>query len=1183
MDSVRFRQRLRSAAVLALVGFVCLASATSLQAQTTNASVAGTVQDSQGGVLPGATVTLTSRATAAVLTATTDAQGRFVFAVVRPGTYTLQASMQGFKTLERSNLVLSANDRFSAGALTLEVGEMSESISVVARVSELQAESGERSFTLESEAIKNIANNGRSLFGFVTLVPGIVPNSGTENPTSAEQFTVNGMRHTQNNVTIDGITNIDTGNNGSYMASTNLDAMEEFKVLTNSYQAEFGRAAGAQIQMVTKSGSQEFHGSGYWYGRRSGWDAVSWTNNRAGAEPADSSRNDYGYTIGGPIYIPGAFNTDKKKLFFFWSQEWQKRTDPVGERLSRVPTALEREGNFSQSRDNNGNIYPYIRDWTTGLPCSASNTSGCFQYNGVVGWIPPNRLYQPGMNALNVYPDPNYEEAGGIHNYRSQAPDTVPRREELLRLDFQPTDNWRFTGRYMRNKDLQERPYGTTWAGTGSNNLDDTGTTFDNPGYNWVISATGVLNNTTSLEISVGSAHNSLTFDLGNTDLRRAAAGLNDMPLLYPDAVQQDYIPDMIFNGGHVTGDAGRYQTNNGPFLNENTTYDILANLTKVFGAHTAKFGVYYQSSYKPQTAFTAFNSTIDFRDNVNNPYDTQFSYANAAIGAFTNYTQANKFPFPEWVYDNYEWYLQDNWKATSKLTLDFGVRFYYLTPQWDQSMQVSTFIPDDFDFANAAQLYYPAMVNGQRVGIDPATGQTVEARFIGRLTPGSNRFNGTYNAGEGISDTMQSGNAFKVSPRFGFVFDLSENATAILRGGAGIFYDRPMGNLYFDQSGNAPATLVSSLDYGLLTQLGSAGGDPFTTLSLAPTEYEFAPPRVIAWNLGFQKKLWKSLVFDLAYVGSKSDDLVTKEQLNDVPVGAAWLPENQDPTTGGVLSTDFMRPYQGYNNINQYNYKGFSNYHSLQTSLMRRFDNGIMVSAFYVWSKSLGINDDDYANIRPNVSEEENRRINYSYTSRDRTHNFVINFVYQTPKIAEGAAGVFLNDWQISGIYRWLSGTPYAVNFSVPGVNSQTLSGSPNVNGRVVVVCDPGSGSSSDPYAQLNTGCFAPPQVGSIGDESARYFVHGPGLNNLDLSLSKSFVVKDRIRLEVRVDAFNALNHTQFSGVNNSVSFASLSDPTVTNLPYDASGNLVRQTGFGTINGVRPPRTIQLVTRLTF
>jgi len=1188
-------RRFRFAAVAALVGLVWLASGTPLHAQTTSAALFGSVQDSQGGFLPGANVTLTSRTRGNELTATTDAEGRFVFPIVRPDRYILRASMQGFKVFEQTNVVVAANDRFSAGILTLEVGEMSESVSVTARVSELQVESGERSFGLESETIENIANNGRSLFGFTQLVPGISPNNGQENPDEAADFNVNGMRSTQNNVTIDGVANIDTGNNGGNMATTNIDAVAEFKVLTNAYQAEYGRAVGGQIQVVTKSGTQEFHGSGYWYGRRSGWNANSWTNNRAGADPAESSRNDYGYTLGGPIYIPGVFNEDKQKLFFFWSQEFQRRQDPVSERLSRVPTALERQGDFSQSIDNNGNPYPYIRDYTTGLPCEAGNTSGCFAAGGVLGVIPQDRLYEPGINALNVYPDPNFSGDSGI-NYRSQAPGNAPRREEMLRLDFQPTDRWRFTGRYMRNKDLQELPYGTTWAGAGSGGgtngggFDDMQVDFDHPGRNWMVSATGILNNTTSIEVSVGSAFNELVFDVTNPNLRRSAAGLSGMPLLYPDAVQQDYIPDMRFNGGRVGGNAGYYQTDRGPFTNSNETYDILANLTKVWGAHTAKFGAYYQSSLKPQTAFASHNSLINFNDNSSNQFDTGFGYANAATGVFNTYRQASIYGFPEWIYKNFEWYAQDNWKPTSRLTLDVGVRFYYMTPQWDRLLTASTFLPDQFDSNNAATLYRPAIVNGVKVGIDPNTGQTVDSTFIGRLTPGSERFNGAFQAGQGVNDTMSSGNVFRVSPRFGFVYDISGNYTTIIRGGFGIFHDRPQGNMVFDQIANAPGMLQPELQWGLLQGLGSASGDPDPTLTLNPTAYEFTPAKVYAWNVGLQHKLWHNITFDIAYVGNSSKDLLSQEQINAVPYGAKFLPENQDPTKApssvpgaNALPDDFLRPYQGYGGVRLWGYKGYANYHSLQTSIQRRFDNGFMFSVFYVWSKALGINNNDYATIRPNATEDEVRRADYSYTDYDRPHTFVVNFIYQTPKVADGALGYIANDWQISGVYRYMSGTPYGIGFSIPGIGAANLTGSDgNQNARIVVTCDPGKGSSGDPYEQFNAGCFAPPQPGSDGTESARFFMHNPPINNLDLSLSKSIPLGSRIRLEVRLDMFNALNHTQWRGVNSSVSFAGLNDPTVTNLPYEG-GSLVRQNGVGTINGVRDPRTIQLVTRLTF
>jgi hypothetical protein len=1197
-----------------VVGVVWLTGAASLQAQTTSASVFGSVQDSQGGPLSGASVTLTSRTQGNALTTTSDPEGRFVFPIVRPDRYALEVGMPGFKTLERPNVEVNANDKFSTGVLTLEIGQMSESVSVLARVSELQARSGERSFTLEDEAIENIANDGRSLFGFVKLVPGISPNNGSENPTDASAFNVNGQRYTQNNVTIDGVANIDTGNNGANMATTNLDAVSEFKVLTNAYQAEYGRAVGGQVQVVTKSGTREFHGSGYWYGRRSGWNANSWTNKRGPGpliEPPDASRNDYGYTIGGPIFIPGVFNEDRTKVFFFWSQEFQRRKDPVAERQSRVPTSLERQGDFSESVDNTGSPWPYIRDYTTELPCGPNDTRGCFQDGGVLGRIPQDRLYQPGLNALNIYPMPNFGGPSGI-NYTSQTPNDQPRREELLRVDVQATDHWRFTGRYMRNEDRRELPYGIPGLG-GSNNLDDTATTYDVPGRNWLLSATGILNTSMSLEISVGSANNVIHVDAGNPKLTRSAAGLTDLPLLYSNAVQQDYIPLLYYSGGRVGGSAGSYLTQSAPFVNENTTYDALANLTRVWGSHTAKLGVYYQSSWKGQSNFATFNGAIVFIDDPSNPFHTGFGYANAATGVFTNYSQASRYAYPEWVYKNLEWYAQDNWKATSRLTLDYGVRFYYLTPQWDQTLEASTFLPDRFDFQNAARLYTPVCIGSYpcsgaaRRGMDPALvgtvpptmDNTVDGRFIGRLTPDSERFNGSFQAGQGIGDTMQSGNVFRVSPRFGFVYDLSGQHTTILRGGFGVFYDRPMGNMVFDQINNAPGLLQPLLQWGRLQDLEGATDSPDPTLTMNPTVYDFAPPKVYAWNVGFQKKLAHALLFDIAYVGSSSKNLLSEEQINSVPYGAKFLPESHDPTLpvsdvpgANALPDDFLRPYPGYGDIRLWDYRGFSNYHSLQTSLQRRFDKGLMFTAFYVWSKALGVNDDDYSSIRPHASDAEVRKVDYSYVGYDRPHTFVVNVIYQVQHVANGAVGLLTNDWQISGVYRWMSGTPYPINFFIPGIGAANLTGSAvpvsnprdtNNNARVVVTCDPGKGSSGDPYRQIDTSCFAPPQPGSDGNESARYFVHGPPVNNLDLSISKAFRLGERVRLEVRLDAFNALNHTQFSGVNNTVTFASLSDPTITNLPYDESGNLVRYNGFGTISGVRPPRTIQLVTRLAF
>jgi len=655
---------------------------------------------------------------------------------------------------------VNANDKFAAGTFTLEIGKLEETVTVAGQSPDIQLRSGERGFTLQSEAIQNIAVNGRSFFGLIGIVPGVVPGAiagggvAAGPPTSASQFSANGQRPNSNNMTIDGVANIDTGDNGANMATTNLDAIAEFKVLTSSYQAEYGRAVGAQVQVVTKSGSQNFGGSGYWYGRRSRWNANTWLNNRAGIPLPESSRNDMGYTLGGPIYIPGRFNAEKRKLFFFWAQEWQRRKDPVSEVRATVPTELERKGDFSQSVDANGNLWPYIRDYTTGLPCSAANTSGCFRDGGVLGKIPEDRRYAPTLAALELYPLPNVTGQKG-YNYKSQTPSNQPRREELIRVDYQASDNWRLAGRYMQSRDNLEQPYGF------GANVDTMEGHYDVPGRNWVVSTTGILDNTTSLELSVGSGHNSVDIYTTNQDLKRSAAGMSSLPMLFPNAIQDDMIPSLAYGGGRIASPAV-YNTSFLPLTAFNTTYDVNANLTRMLGPHALRAGVYYQKSLKDQSASTAFNGVIYFNNDSNNQYDSSHPYANAALGIYQQFMQASVYAKGKWRYTNLEWYIQDNWRTNNKLTLDYGVRFYYLTPQWDVSQQASNFLPGEYDPAKTVRLYGPAVINGVRRGYDAVTGQAVSAALIGRVVPNSgDPFNGTFQAGQGIDKTLSSGAKF--------------------------------------------------------------------------------------------------------------------------------------------------------------------------------------------------------------------------------------------------------------------------------------------------------------------------------------------------------------------------------------------------------------------------------------
>ncbi|RPJ26564.1 MAG: Plug domain-containing protein, partial [Planctomycetaceae bacterium] len=604
---------------------------------------------------------------------------------VRPDTYTVKISLQGFQTLQRTKLVVNANDRLAAGNFTLQVGEISETVTVTDQSAVIQTRSGERAYTLESLAIQNIGVNGRSFFGLAALVPGVVPTSDT--PTQVSNFNVNGQRANSNNFTVDGVANIDTGDNGGNMATINLDSVAEFKVLTSSYQAEYGRALGAQVQAVTKSGTKDFHGSAYWYARRSGWNANSWMNNRSGISKSASKRNDFGWSFGGPVYIPGLFNKERNKLFFFFNQEWQRRKDPTGEQRVTVPTALERKGDFSQSVDNNNNPYPYIRDYTLNLPCKASDTSGCFKDGGVLGKVPASRLYAPTLAILSIFPDPNVTGKTG-YNYTSQTPASQPHREELLRIDYAMTDNWRMAGRYMQRSEVFDLPYGISGWSIGGN-LDTMSVIQKTPGRNFMVNMTGVLSNTTSLEISFGQAHNSLDHYSTSEKLTRAGTGMKDLPMLFPQAIQLDMIPSFGWGGGRLSN-TPTMRTNQAPFTNFNTTYDVLANLTKIMGSHATKVGVYVQRSLKDQSAFANFNGNINFNNNTSNPYDSTHPFSNAALGIYDSFNQASAFLKPKWRYTNFEWYLQDNWRANSRVTLDYGVRFYFLTPQWDKSMTAS-------------------------------------------------------------------------------------------------------------------------------------------------------------------------------------------------------------------------------------------------------------------------------------------------------------------------------------------------------------------------------------------------------------------------------------------------------------------------------------------------------------
>jgi hypothetical protein len=855
-----------------------------------------------------------------------------------------------------------------------------------------------------------------------------------------------------------------------------------------------------------------------------------------------------------------------------------------------VPTALERQGDFSQSRDNNNNPYNLIRDYTTGLPCTAANTSGCFQDGGVLGRIPQNRLYAPGLAVLNAFPRPNASGAG--YNYESQVAVEIDRREEIFRADWQASSAWRVYGRYFHNSNNAGAGVGPYGSFNLTGNLPGIEISDIRPVYNVSLSATGVISPTLFAEMTFGTGHNSIYIHDSAGTFTRTGLGLSGLPLLYPDAVQADMPPHLQLSGRF--GNQANFNSAQSPFVNFNTTYDFLGNLTKVWGRHTSKVGIYAQKSLKDQTSFADHNGVINFNENTQNPFDTTYAASNAAIGVFNSYTQASAYSNGEYRYWNVEWYAQDNWKVNDRLTLDYGLRFYWVQPQHDEAGLTSNFFPEMFDASQTVRLYRPGRNGaGQRVAVDPVTGQQIAEVNVGRIVPGSgNLTNGIGQTGDaGVPERLIEDNGILFAPRFGLTYDITGNQSFIFRTGGGIFYDRYEGNIAFALLSNPPTTVAPVINFGRLQEL-----DPNNALR-APSNINAQAvsgeiPTTYNFNAGFQKKLPGGVIWDIAYVGSVANHLPRQINLNAVPYGARFLPENQDPTLAPstlpgqtAYIANLIRPYPGYQNINLRLYDANSNYHGMQTQIDRRFSNGLFLNANYTFSKALDTQDgnNDFSRI-----DGLDKRANYGPAGFDRRHIFNFNWVYQLPKMEN--AGLLLaglvNDWQISGGYRLESGTPYGLTWSINGISTNTnIAGSDTENAnRPIISGDPGKGYDvNDPYQQFELGIYSQSPVGSVGLESGRNYLNRAPINNVDLSIEKGFGLGSRRRLAFRVDAFNALNHTQFNDVANNIQFQALGNNTPVNLPYDAAGNLVRTNGFGAVTSVRGARAVQLVARFQF
>lgn len=1231
----RYRAALASGMFMMLV-CVCALSA---HGQTTTGQIRGTVVDPQALALPGARVTLTEQSTGNTRTATTDSKGNFLFPALNPSTYNLQVEAAGFKGLNQTGIVLSASEERSVGSLTLPVGAVTESVSVSAEAIQVQTASGENSSLISNDQIQNLQSRGRDPITLLRVLPGV--NGSADNDAAGGSFgtatpTINGINQTYNNYTIDGQNRMNNDVVGTDNALLSMDAIQEVKVLTNGYQAEYGRNAGGSINVVTKGGTRQFHGTAYEFFRNEDLNANTYARKQAAATkagPALYRYNTFGGTFGGPVYWPGKLNINRDKLFAFFNMEQFLIKTPGSLLTAQVPTAAERLGNFSQigqsGSSSNGAATTAATplgkatlptDPLTGLPfpggiIPAAGSPGCGVSFSCINPV--------GQAILNYFPSPVNpsllpSNANNTYNYLYQDITTDPKVQEGLRFDFNPTDKNSFT-LTLRRSVMDQRSWNQVIAGAVTNfqkyqghyRFGERGGQF---GFRRIISP-NIVNEFSSAYGSTSETSNKLSPTAWDS-ITRSKNGLDGIGALNPANNPYDIIPNLNFalpNG--QLGPNIRFDVNNRfPILGHDENITVLDNISLTRSAHLFKAGIYYEHD----TSFRGIQGTngspgtrgaLNWSYNTSDPLETGDPFADALIGHFGSYQEETAAATGKAVYQLTEWFVQDSWKVTRQLTLELGLRMGTAPPMVFIHHDVSAFNPSLYNASAESPLVLPRCLGDTpataphpcasstlRRGYNPVTGQvnlpsvligTFASSNIASYTSGA-----VTAATPGYTNGFVTGTGLQWSPRFGFAYDVFGNGKTAIRGNAGVMKNMvySYGTFANAAKSSAPTSLNPVINFGNLggyggqaASIGSAG-NIYTPGSETGFAHQFKPPTIYQYGLSVQHQLARNTILDVAYVGNMGRFEQLATNLNTLAWGARFLPANFDPTTGAQYapSVDYQNPaipYKGFSTVTYDSWDGSSNYNALQAQVNRRFSSNLRLGGAYTWSKTM-----DYGGAKPAPGDYPNpvfsnaRQRNYGLSATDQTHVLTINYSYSLPKLSKMFNNGFVREtfdgWQWSGISTFAVGTPGTVAFTVNGSSDWAGGG----DGQRVNLSGPiklNKGSRSYTH-YFNTANVLLPAQGNPGNAS-RVTFRNPGTSNYDMNLSKTFPLgSDKRNLLFRWEAYNVFNHPQFSSVFSSVNFNQNGQINPTN-----TANLT----FGQINpaGARTPRIMQGSLRFSF
>jgi hypothetical protein len=1180
--------------VCAMIAILCTAAIATAQ---DTGYISGTVTDKSGAAVAGAQVVISDTSGNATHPTTTNGDGAYVVAGLPGGSYNIEVTAKGFQKYAAKGVVLDVAAKVRVD-IQLTVGAITEEVVVTGEsVAQVETQSSSIGSTISGKQVEQLELNGRNFTQLVTLSPGVVNQTGQDEGKVGVYgnvaYAINGGRTEYNNWELDGGDNMDNGSNSTLNVYPNPEAIAEFKVLTSNYGAQYGRNGSGTIEVETKSGTQSFHGSAFEYLRNDMFNANEYFNNANGIARPPYKKHDFGYTLGGPVYIPHHYNSEKQKTFFFFSQEWRREKNPATIAEINVPSAAERAGNFSTL--------------CTESPADCPNTGPNPVTN--IAAVPISPV---GQALLALIPTANttlgkFADGTPIPAFAQTVSTPTTWREELIRIDHNINDKYRLTFRYIHDSWSTIVP-NPLW-GNGTSSFENIQTNFVGPGTSFVARLNANISPTLLNEFvaSYTADHIFLT-------------GTNEPPGLPTGAMGAIFnngfggkLPAIQLNGNaDVYGGLGQ-DTGYFPWNNANPTYTYRDNLTKIVGKHTFQMGAYSAFAQKNEDNSPDVQGILTF--DASSGVSSGNALADLLMGNIASYTQWSEITKYYNRYKIVEPYFNDDWRVTKRLTLNLGLRVSLFGTYRERYQQAFSFNPSAFVAANEPTFDGNGNLAQNLAGTANPLNGVIQCGGKGGsfpLLPGS--LFPTVQIGGSSNPGCLSGHLFNPAPRIGFAFDPKGDGKTAIRGGYGIFYEHTNGNEGNSESleGSAPLVLKATQSNIVgFTNIGAGAGTvPLPPLSLVSIPNNAEWPYVQQWNLDVQRELPSHIVLSVAYVGSKGTHLTLQNDGNQLcpvsggdgcPTGIAnpytagetivtsanfapggpainticpttGVPNpivNGVPVTGAAennvlvaacgFSADPLRTaFPGYSNITFLRDFANSIYNALQASANRTVGD-LTLSVAYTYSHSIDDSSDRSDNAFVNAYDIAANRASSSF---DQRQALSVSYVYAIPffRHADSAfARNALGGWQLSGITVVQTGTPVSVtNGSLFGDNAGVGNGV-GTGSRPDLVGNPNgaavnTGAAPGPLL-YNPAAYAIPTgltFGNVGRDT----LYLPRRTNFDFGLFKEFKFSEKTGLDFRWENFNLFNHTEFNGMDSSFG--------TSGFLYANSTHLARKMQFG-------------------